>query len=204
MAYRSVESTIRNVMSRIDERMLPPEQENDQNDQVSVGTYTTKAFEMCPEAQKLYADLPHDTDSVAAEVAAINLDRLFDLERDVLNKKMATQEQANRAEHLAAIVMHNADKMGPGMLEKHSFVKQHVEAVKKLVTDEGQHRQHIDPEDHLHPSDDPRFRGPPKRSQPDPMVNVQGAGDRDIDNIKRYLIRRSQKAQRKIKLIDTD
>jgi len=203
MGYLSVESSIRRVMARIDERTLRPEQETDQNDQVTVGTYTTKSFEMCPMAQKLYADLPPDTDFVPAEITAINLDKLFDLERSVLNTKMASQDNVNRAEQLASIILHNAEQMGPGMLEKHGFVKNHLDAIRAQLTDTGQHHHHIDPEDHLHPSDDPRFRGPPKTSHPDP-ANVQGAGDRDIDNIKRYLIRRSQKAQRKIKIIDAD
>ena len=201
MAYKSVESAIRGIMQRLEERKVPIEQETDQNDQVAVGTYTTKSFEMCPEAQKLYADLPPDTDAASAEITAINLDRLFDLERDVLNRKKATPTELKRAEDLEAIIMDNAEKMGPGMLEKHAFVKKHVESIQKYTTG---HQQHIEPEDHLHPSDDPRFRHAPARSNPDPAVNAQGPGDRDIDNIKRYLIRRSQKAQRKIKLIDTD
>jgi hypothetical protein len=56
----------------------------------------------------------------------------------------------------------------------------------------------IDPEDHVHPSDDPRFKTDSKD------YNTDKTNDRDVDNVKNFLIRRSLKAQRKLKIIDND
>ncbi len=56
--------------------------EKDMNDQIAVGSYTTKSFEMSDKAQKLYSDLPKDVPGGSAEAAAIQLDKIFDLFRD--------------------------------------------------------------------------------------------------------------------------
>jgi hypothetical protein len=55
MSYRSLESKIRDIYEA--NQIAAGAVESDQNDQISVGSYTTKAFEVSPEAQKLYADL---------------------------------------------------------------------------------------------------------------------------------------------------
>jgi hypothetical protein len=57
---------------------------------------------------------------------------------------------------------------------------------------------------HIHPSDNPKFRSPPKDNLPDAKQNVQGAGDRDMDNARNYAISRGTLAQRKLKIIDND
>ena len=54
----------------------------------------------------------------------------------------------------------------------------------------------IDPGVFLHPAEDPRFKTPSKDFVTD------RTSDRDVDNVKNFLIRRSLKAQRKLKIID--
>jgi len=145
MTYRSVESRIRDVL----EGLQPKDKlgkESDQNDQIAVGSYQTKMFDMSPDAQIIFADLPKETDANPAEQTAIHLDKLFDLHKGII----ASQE------------------VGPD----------------------------------YHPADDPRFHSPPSGNKPDPIAGPQG--DRDVDNVKNYLIKRSKAAQRKLKLIDND
>jgi hypothetical protein len=56
----------------------------------------------------------------------------------------------------------------------------------------------ISPDEHVHPSDDPRYGNTSKEYATD------RTSDRDVDNVKKFLIRRSLKAQRKLKIIDND
>jgi hypothetical protein len=75
-------------------------------------------------------------------------------------------------------------------------------AMDSLHTQSGEHDSEIDPNADYHPADDKRFYNPPKGNAPDPIAGPQG--DKDIDNLKRYLIKRSRAAERKIKIIDAD
>lgn len=195
MSYRSVESKIRDVLEGLQPKHLLGK-ESDQNDQIAVGSYTTKAFDMSPDAQIIFADLPKETDANAAEVTAIHLDRLFDLHKDIIAAQNATQPHIDRAEELVGKIKYFADAMGHA--EKiGKIVDDHYNDIKKYFKDES---DEIGPD--YHPADDPRFHSPPTGNMPDPIAGPQG--DRDIDNVKNYLIKRSKAAQRKIKIIDND
>jgi hypothetical protein len=190
--YRSLENIIRDVL--IEKKKM----ESDQNDQITAGTYTTKSFEMSPSAQRLYADLPITIDATQAELAAINLDKLFDIEKQVTASDQKTDAMIAAATDAIEKIRLAAKAMG---LEKEhdAFIKKSMNVINAGSTEP----EEIDP--NAHPSDMAVFNSPPSGNQPDPAkANAQGAGDRDIDNIKRYLIRRSKKAQRKIKIIDAD
>lgn len=195
MSYRSVESKIRDVLEGLQPKHLLGK-ESDQNDQIAVGSYTTKTFDMSPDAQIIFADLPKDTDANSAEVTAIHLDRLFDLHKDIIAAQTATQADLDRAEELVDKIKPLADAMGQA--EKiGKIVDDHYNDLKKYFKDE---TDEVGPD--YHPADDPRFRSPPSGNMPDPIAGPQG--DRDVDNVKNYLIKRSKAAQRKIKIIDND
>lgn len=193
--YRSVESNIRDVLEGLQPKSKLGK-ESDQNDQIAVGSYQTKAFDMSPDAQMLYADLPKETDVNSAEQAAIHLDKLFDLHKGIIAAQAASQADLDRAEELAGKIkplgdaMDQADKIN-------KIVADHCKDLKKYFKDE---TKEVSPD--YHPADDPRFSSPPSGNKPDPIAGPQG--DRDVDNVKRYLIKRSKAAQRKLKLIDND
>jgi hypothetical protein len=194
--YRSVESKIRDVL----EGLQPKNQlgkESDQNDQIAVGSYTTKMFDMSPDAQIIFADLPVETDATSAEVAALNLDRLFGIHKHVVNTKMASESDIDTAEEYVAKIKNAAEGMKQPKVA--DIADTHLNDIKTFAKE---HPNIINPEDHVHPADDPRFHSGPKGNKPDPVAGPQG--DRDIDNVKNYLIRRSKAAQRKIKIIDVD
>jgi hypothetical protein len=196
MGYRSVESKIRDIL----EGLQPKSQlgkESDQNDQIAVGSYQTKTFDMSPDAQILFADLPIDTDATSAEVAAINLDKLFGIHKHIVNTNMASQSDIDTAEELVQKIKDAADGMNQPKVA--NIADDHFNDIKSFYKE---HPNIINPEDHVHPADDPRFHSGPKGNKPDPIAGPQG--DRDIDNVKNYLIRRSKAAQRKLKLIDND
>jgi len=196
MSYRSLESKIRDIYEG--NHIALGAVESDQNDQISVGSYTTKAFEVSPEAQKLYADLPKDTNASDAQTAAENLDKLFDIVKDVHHTGKATIAHIARATMHGDIVMRHA--VGMKLEKEHEAIVK--AAMDSLHTQSGEHDNEIDPNADYHPADDKRFYNPPKGNAPDPIAGPQG--DKDIDNLKRYLIKRSRAAERKIKIIDAD
>lgn len=167
--------------------------EKDMNDQIAVGSYQTKAFEMSDKAQKLYSDLPSDTPADAAEHAAIELDKILDLFRDA-----RARGHINPKELDAAIT---SEKKVRKMAKEMNLEKEHDDILSDIMrhlkdyTDSAPQRI-IDPEDHVHPLDDPRFGTDSKD------YNTDRTNDRDVDNVKNFLIRRSLKAQRKLKIID--
>lgn len=190
MKYKSLESKIKSLWEK--------KVESDQNDQVAVGSYTTKAFEMCKDAQQLYSNLPKDINPNDAEQAAINLDKLFGLEKRVVSQERSSEGDVHTAEQLAARVMKSAKSMNLSK-EHEAITNRHLGIIKKYLKPDS---NVVSSEKSFHPADDKRFQTPPKGQVPDPQGGPQG--DRDIDNVKKYLISRSQKAQRKIKIIDND
>lgn len=195
MSYRSVESKIREVLEGLQSKKHLGK-ESDQNDQIAVGSYTTKTFDMSPDAQIIFADLPKETDANSAEQTAIHLDRLFDLHKDIIAAQTASKADIDKADELVDKIKPLADAMGQG--DKISkIVNDHYNDLKKYFKDED---LHIGSD--YHPADDPRFHSPPTGNKPDPIAGPQG--DRDVDNVKNYLIKRSKAAQRKIKIIDND
>lgn len=194
MTYRTLGSTVRFVLEGINKHA----RESDQNDQISVGSYTTKAFEMSPAAQKLYADLPKETNASDAQTAAENLDKLFDIVKDVEHTGKATLAHIQRATMHGEVVKRHA--VGMKLEKEHDAIVK--AAMDSIHSKTGEHTKEIDPESEYHPADDRRFHSPPKGNVPDPIPGPQG--DKDIDNLKRYLIKRSRAAERKIKIIDVD
>jgi hypothetical protein len=195
MNYRSVESKIRDVLEGLQPKHLLGK-ESDQNDQIAVGSYTTKTFDMSPDAQIIFADLPKETDANSAEQTAIHLDKLFDLHKDIIAAESASQADLDKAEELVGKLKPLAASMDQSVkIDK--IVNDHYNDLKKYFKDE---TKEVGPD--YHPADDPRFRSPPSGNKPDPIAGPQG--DRDVDNVKNYLIKRSKAAQRKLKLIDND
>ena len=177
--YSRICNTIRSVYEQRDKRL-----EKDQNDQVAVGSYMTKYFEVSPKAQILYDNLPKNTNPAAAENSAIAHDRLFALEKEVLAKKIANPEDVKRAEELHDRIMSFAKDMN---LEKeHQYINKNLDTIKSVVKD--------DSKDSVEDQIAHRFASPPARRTPEPK-------DTNIDSSK-FLIRRDLKAQRKFKIID--
>ena len=200
--YQSMANAIRSVMEAKTPTAgghgaLAPDggPEKDMNDQIAVGSYITKAFEMSDKAQKLYSDLPKDTPSTAAEVAAIELDKIFDLFRDARARNHINARDLDTAITSEKKVRLMAKEMG--LENEHDEILSDIMRHLKDYADD-QPERIIDPEDHLHPLDDPRFKTDSKE------YNTDKTNDRDVDNVKQFLIRRSLKAQRKLKIIDND
>jgi hypothetical protein len=167
--------------------------ENDPEDQIFVGSYRSKHFEASPEAQKLYMNLPKGTDANAASMAAIEQDHLFQIFKKVVASHFATPEDVQMAKHYASRTMKFAADMN--LERQHSYI---MDMMRKINDAAISDLDRTPPADHL--PDDPRFQTLPKDVHQEP-----GPGnDKDIDNLKNYLISRNIKAQRKLKIIDAD
>jgi hypothetical protein len=165
--------------------------EKDAGDQLTVGVYRTKHFEMQPKAQLLYTSLPKDIDSEKAEDAAYNQDKLFALEKEVTSKESASEQDMKQAKEYVDRIEHIAKQIG---LEKeHSYIHQNYNNILKY-TDTAPSVATTDAEVEKMKK---RMASPPYDRNPDPKK------DMDLDS-KDFLIRRNIKAQRKIKIIDGD
>ena len=175
--YRSLESTIR--------RMYEGHVETDANDQIAVGSYQTKAFEMSKPAQKLFMDFPKDKDVNTAQTIATLLDKLFGIEKITTSKERTVPSDVDTAKELVDKIKDLAASID--MQKEFEFVQTNLNNIKKYSGKEGK-----------------LFASPPKQQLPDAKQNVQGKGDRDIDNTRNYAISRSTLGQRKLKIIDVD
>jgi hypothetical protein len=186
--YSSLESVIKRVLLGETKRI-----EKDPADQISAGTYTTKNFEMCPRAQKLYSSLPKNIVPDNAEKAAILQDQLFGLEKEVTAKGRSTPADVTTAKELAAKTMSMAEKMG--LTKEHSYISDHVKAIEKYLDSDSTNTVDANAFD-LNKEMKRRFTSPP-------FKNTKEIPDSDIDNSK-FAISRNLKAQRKLKIIDND
>lgn len=197
--YKSISSIAREILEKVAHGHMAPDggPEKDMNDQIAVGHYHTKSFEMSTDAQKLYSNLPKDTNIDDAVAAAGFLDQLFDLEKDVIGKKNANASDLVHMRQLVNKVLHLSNAMN--LRNPHeNIINDVVMHIEKYAKGESVMGNIIDPDDHQHPTDDPRFGTTSKD------YNTDLKNDRDVDNVKNFLLKRSLRAQRKLKIIDND
>ena len=186
--YTSICSAIRNVAEQ--RKSI----EKHEKDQLVVGVYKTKNFEMQPKAQLLYDKLPKNTSPADAEKSAILQDKLFSLEKFVTSKQTSSQADVDAAEKLVQQIKHHAKAMN---LEKeHEYISDNLDNIKKfLIPDEPVVNKADD--ETIYKKIRKRMVTPPYDRNPEPKK------DMDLDS-KNWLVNRNLRAQRKIKIIDGD
>lgn len=185
-SYKSLEHSIRNVMENKFHDI-----EVDFNDQIVAGTYRTKHFERSDDAQKLYSNLPKNTDPIKAEQAAILQDKLFGIHKNVATKKRATEADVSTAKELSDKIKKVAKEL---KLEKeHNYIDRIVQDINGHLDTSGEvmNAKTLDPQKVID-----RMKSPP-------YDKTKEVPDGDIDNSK-FVIGRNIKAQRKLKIIDND
>ena len=187
--YSRVCTTIKNMYYEQREKI-----EKHERDQLAVGTYFTKNFEMSPKAQLLYAKLPKDTDPTSAEKSAILHDKLFALEKHSQAAQSASKQTIDSAKDYVRQIKMHAQKMGRE--KEHSYIDTSLNNIKKYggqVPDVPM----ASTDDEVDKLKAKTSTSPPFERNPDPVK------DMDLDS-KNFLIRRNLAAQRKIKIIDGD
>lgn len=102
------------------------------SNQVTVGDYTTRHFDICPSAQELYKDISSKTDMIHLVVESMMLqDMLFKLEKQAIAMDNADDEMVEKAQHYADMIMKLADEMQ--LEEEHSYIEDvHMAKIKEL------------------------------------------------------------------------
>jgi len=110
--------------------------ETENEDQITVGDYTTRHFDICPSAQELYSDISSKTDMVHLVVESMMLqDMLFKLEKQAIAMDNADEDMVEKAQHYADMIMSLAREMG--LEEEHSYVEDvHMAKIKELAMDD--------------------------------------------------------------------
>ena len=187
--YRTVENLIRDVIrGKIFEQR--DKLEKDQSDQIVAGTYKTKNFEMCKDAQKLFVSLPKKMNPDLAEKMAIEHDKLFAIEKQTMAKERSTDADIEEAGRIVARIKDIASQAKLPE-SKINYLDMHMKTISGYRQDDKEVYDNPSPE-----MMKKRFTSPP-------MSRTKEPNDRDIDNSK-FLISRNIKAQRKLKIIDAD
>ncbi len=97
-------------------------------EQITVGDYQTKNFDICPSAVSLYKKLePNDLVIRTAKMHDI----LFGMEKKAIEADTATKDEVDAAQKLADQIMKMAKMMGKE--EEHNYVQSHVDKMKQLA-----------------------------------------------------------------------
>jgi hypothetical protein len=188
--YVTLENRIRDVVRKSRKGLFEQRSkiEKDQADQIAAGTYRTKNFEMCPRAQLLFVNLPHNVNPDLAEKMAILHDQLFGIKKHTLATERSTSEDSKEANQIVDKIRMLGDQMG--VSDKLGYLDKHLGDIK------GYEQSDSGPVDKITPDIMKRLRTPPTTPQAGPK-------DTDIDSSK-FVLSRNLKAQRKLKIIDAD
>lgn len=188
--YVTLENRIRDVVRKSRRGLFEQQDkiEKDQSDQIAAGTYRTKNFEMCPRAQMLFVNLPHNVNPDLAEKMAILHDQLFGIKKHTLASERSTKDDVDEAGRIADKIRMLGDQMG--ISSKLGYIDKHVGDITGYQEDESK------PEEVITPKMMKRLLTPPTSQKAGPK-------DNDIDSSK-FVLSRNLKAQRKLKIIDAD
>ncbi len=101
-------------------------------DQVVVGDFKSKHFDICPSAVALYKDI--EASDEAIESAMLH-DMLFKVEKKAIAANMATEDQVEKTQHYADMIMELAEEMN--MVDEHAYVEDvHMAKMKELANTE--------------------------------------------------------------------
>ena len=110
------------------------EGEEDDPQELMVGSYQTKYFDMCPGATAVYTDIENKVEDMdMAERAAKLHDALFALEKHILNDTETGADEGYLviAQNLADQIMSMAKMMG--LEDEHSYIDMHVKVIEKAL-----------------------------------------------------------------------
>lgn len=113
------------------------EAEEDDPQEIKIGSYQTKYFDMCPGATAVYKDIEDKVEDMdMAERAAKLQDALFYIEKHILeDQEQGTDEgYITVAENLADQIMAMARMMD--LEQEHSYIQSHVDTIKKALKGE--------------------------------------------------------------------
>ena len=101
-------------------------------DQVIVGDFKSKHFDICPSAQAVYKDIEPTEEAIES---AMLHDMLFKIEKKAIADDFATDAMVEKTQHYADMIMDIAEEMD--MKEEHDYVEDvHMAKIKELANTE--------------------------------------------------------------------
>ena len=98
-------------------------------DQVVVGDFRSKHFDICPSAVALYKNIEPSEEAIES---AMLHDMLFKVEKKAIAANMATQDQVDKTQHYADMIMKLAEEMD--LVDEHDYVEDvHIAKMKELA-----------------------------------------------------------------------
>lgn len=127
-------------------------EETELTNQVRVGNYTSKHFDICPSAIELYSTILTKTPMIHLVVESMMLqDIFFGLEKKAIAMGSIDQEMVDKAQAYADMIMSLAKEMG--LEEDHSYIEDiHMAKFKELATTEVTNTETNEEDDMLPPS----------------------------------------------------
>ena len=137
LAKHPERETIRKIQKMMAKEKESKVNENEENDpqEIKVGSYQTKYFDVCPGASTLYSDIEEKVEDIdMAERSAKLQDALFFIEKHILEDEETGDPEGyiTTAENLADQIMAMAKMMG--LEDEHSYIQGHVDTIKKALT----------------------------------------------------------------------
>jgi hypothetical protein len=115
------ESSEEKEMEEMGEMMESENSDSTNSQQITIGDYTTRHFDICPSAQALYSNIRGKTDMIHLIVETMMLqDLFFRLEKQAIAMGSIDEEEYEKAEEFAELIMDNAERMG--LAEEHSYI----------------------------------------------------------------------------------
>ncbi len=115
------ESSEEKEMEEMGEMMESENSDSANSQQITIGDYTTRHFDICPSAQALYSNIRGKTDMIHLIVETMMLqDLFFRLEKQAIAMGSIDEEEYEKAEEFAELIMDNAERMG--LAEEHSYI----------------------------------------------------------------------------------
>lgn len=176
--YKSLASSSRSVLEGFKDVEVDP------SDQIAAGTYKTRHFEVSPDAQILFTNIPRDPrmDHASLEKLAIEMDILFGIQKNAIAREAASEEDVSSASQIAKKIYHFARALN--LHNQVGFIDDSLRQIQDYFHRSGG----VSPEKtFLHP----------------PKTMTKEKPDKDIDNTA-FTLSRANKAQRKLKIIDDD
>ena len=113
------------------------EGEEDDKEEIKVGSYQTKYFDMCGDASDLYKDIEDKVEDMDMAERSVKLqDALFALEKHILNDEESGTDEGYlvMAQNLADQIMSMAKMMG--LEDEHKYIFMHVATIEKALKGE--------------------------------------------------------------------
>jgi hypothetical protein len=137
LVYMDVNPTTEVVTETMSTNEIP-------DNQVMVGEFISKHFDICPSAVALYKDI--EPTALAVESAMLH-DLLFKIEKQAITANLATPDIVEKGQHYADMINELAKEMD--LVDEHSYVEDvHMAKIKELAENVSDN----DDEDMLPPS----------------------------------------------------